>query len=243
MRDRTAAIIVIGNEILSGKVADTNSAFLTRELRRLGVSVRRILVIPDDLDEIAETVDTYHRAVDIVFTSGGVGPTHDDVTIAGVARGLGRSVVRHPWLEQKIREFSGDQADEARLKMAEVPDGARLLFGGSLIFPALQVENIYILPGIPELFRDKFEGIKDRFASDPFHMRVIYARGVESALAHYLNETLLAFPLLQLGSYPKLNDPEYQVRVTLESKDRAYVDRAFDDLMARLPPDVIVRTE
>jgi molybdenum cofactor synthesis domain-containing protein len=243
MRDKTAAIIVIGNEILSGKVVESNAAFLATELRALGVSLQRILVIPDDLDAIGAAVRTYHSAFDSVFTSGGVGPTHDDVTIAGVARGLGRRVIRHPLLEEKIREYSGDTISEARLKMAEIPEGAELVFEGSLNFPIVLVENIYILPGIPELFRDKFLAMKSRFAVDPYFMRVIYARAIESSIAQYLNATLEAFPLLQLGSYPKLADPEYRVRVTLESKDRDYVDRAFDHLVAQLPPETIVRTE
>jgi molybdenum cofactor synthesis domain-containing protein len=243
MRDKTAAIIVVGNEILSGKVVETNAAFLTQELRRLGVSLRRILVIPDELEAIAESVRAYQPAFDVLFTSGGVGPTHDDVTIAGVALGLGRRVIRHPLLEQKIREFSGKKINEARLKMADVPEGAELVFAGDPDFPTVQVENIYILPGIPELFRAKFAEIKSRFAVDPYFLRVVYTRAMESTLAGYLNETLEAFPLLQLGSYPTLSDPEYHVRVTLESKDQEYVNRAFEHLMGRLPPDVIVRTE
>jgi molybdenum cofactor synthesis domain-containing protein len=242
-RDKTAAIIVIGNEILSGKVIDTNAAFLTRELRTLGVTLRRILVIPDEVDTIAEAIRMYQPAVDVIFTSGGVGPTHDDVTMAGVAGGLGRQVVRHPLLEQKIREFSGDKIDDARLKMAEVPEGTELIFEGNVAFPTIQVENIYILPGIPEIFREKFLAIKSRFAVDPYHLRVVYMRAVESAIACHLNATLEAFPQLQLGSYPKLSDPEYRVRVTLESKDEDYVNRALQDLVGRLPPDIIVRTE
>jgi len=243
MRDKTAAIIVIGNEILSGKVADTNAAFLTRELRALGVTLQRILVIPDELDAIGDAIREYHPAFDLVFTSGGVGPTHDDVTMAGIARGLGRAVIRHSFLEEKIREFSGEKINAARLKMADVPDGAELIFGGQLNFPTVQVQNIYVLPGIPELFRDKFLAIKSRFAVDPYFLRVVYTRATESAIARYLDETLEAFPTLQLGSYPKLSDPEYQVRLTLESKDQDYVNRAFDHLVSHLPPEVIVRTE
>ena len=243
MRDKSAAVIVIGNEILSGKVVETNAAFLAKELRTLGVSLQRIVVIPDDLDVIAEAVRTYHPAFDIVFTSGGVGPTHDDVSIAGIARGLGRRVVCDPVLEEKIREYAGDKVTAARLKMAEIPEGAELVFEGNVNFPIVRVENIYILPGIPELFRDKFLAMKGRFAVDPYFLRVIYTRAIESAIAPYLDATLEAFPLLQLGSYPKLSDPEYRVRLTLESKDREYVDRAFDHLMAQLPPETIVRTE
>jgi FAD synthetase len=243
MRDKTAAILVIGNEILSGKVVDTNAAFLAKELRALGVTLQRILVIPDELEVIAEAVRAYRPSFDILFTSGGVGPTHDDITIAGVAHGLGRRVIRHPLLEEKIREYGGDKVNEARLKMAEIPEGAELVFEGSVSFPILLVENIYILPGIPELFREKFLAMKGRFAVDPYFMRVIYTRAIESSIARYLNATLEAFPQLQLGSYPKLSDPEYRVRVTLESKDLSYVNRAFDHLVAQLPPETIVRTE
>jgi molybdenum cofactor synthesis domain-containing protein len=243
VRTPTAAVIVIGNEILSGKVVDTNAAFLTQELRSLGVTLCRILVIPDEVDVIADAIGAYHAAFDYVFTSGGVGPTHDDVTIAGIAAGLGRPVLRHPLLEQQIRDFSGDTINEARLKMAEVPEGADLLFDGDLPFPAVRVENIYVLPGIPEMFRAKFASLRPHFTADPFFLRVIYTRAFESAIAGYLNATLAAFPDLMLGSYPKLGDPEYRVRVTLESKDRLYLERAFTHLIGQLPPDMVVRTE
>lgn len=243
MRDRTAAVIVIGNEILSGKVVDANAAFLARELRSVGVALRRILVIPDEVDAIAAAVREYQPAFDVVFTSGGVGPTHDDVTIAGIARGLGCAVVRHPVLEQKIREWSGDIVDAARLKMAEVPEGAELVFASDSDYPTVTVRNIYILPGIPEIFRAKVEALKSRFAVDPYFLRVVYTRAMESTLAPFLNATLAAFPDLLLGSYPTLNDPEYRVRVTLESKDRDYVERAFAYLLAQLSHDLIVRTE
>lgn len=242
-RDKTAALIVIGNEILSGKVVDTNSAFLAQQLRALGVSLRRVLVIPDEVDAIAEAVRDYHAAYDVVFTSGGVGPTHDDVTIAGVALGLGREVVRHPTLEAKLREFFGAEIDDARLKMSEVVAGTELLFEGNVNFPTFQVQNVYILPGIPEIFRDKVEAIRERFATDPFHLRVIYTREPESTIAVFLNRTLQSFPDLLLGSYPKLNDPEYRVRITLESKNQEYVEQAFGALMAMLPPDAVVRIE
>ena len=113
--DRTAGIVVIGNEILSGKVTDTNSPFLARELRRVGVDLRAISVIPDALDAIARTVRDFHERFDLVFTSGGVGPTHDDVTIEGIARAFERRVIREPELEQKLRDFYKEKVNEARL--------------------------------------------------------------------------------------------------------------------------------
>jgi molybdopterin-biosynthesis enzyme MoeA-like protein len=165
------------------------------------------------------------------------------VTIAGVARGLGRPVERHPTIESQLRAFFGGEVDEARLKMAEVVRGTELLFEGTLKFPLFQVENIYILPGIPELFREKFSAIRERFSVDPFYLRTIYTMVPETSIAPYLNRTVADYPELLLGSYPKLNSSEYRVRVTLESKDQAYLQRAFDALMAMLPPEMVVKTE
>jgi molybdenum cofactor synthesis domain-containing protein len=241
--DRTAGIIVIGNEILSGKVRDTNAPFLARELRALGVELRRILTIPDELDEIAAAVREFRERFDVVFTSGGVGPTHDDVTIEGIARGLGRAVVRHPLIEGRLREFYKDQINEARLKMAEVPDGSELIVDVRLGFPTVKCENLYILPGIPELFEQKFASLKERFASTPYVLKVIYTREGEGSIAKHLNATMAAYPELLLGSYPKLGDPEYAVKLTLESKDAAYVQAALDHLLGLLPPEAVVRTE
>ena len=117
MKEINAGVIIIGNEILSGKTVDTNSSFLAKELRELGVSLRRIAVIPDEMDVISETVAAFHSLYDIVFTSGGVGPTHDDITIAGVARAFGRQVIRHPVLEKKLRAYlNGRKANEASLQ-------------------------------------------------------------------------------------------------------------------------------
>jgi len=241
--DRTAGIVVIGNEILSGKVTDTNSSFLTRELRRMGVDVRRITVIPDDLDDIARTVRAFHERFDLVFTSGGVGPTHDDMTIEGIARAFGRSVVRERELEQKLREFYKEKVNEARLKMSEVPQGAELIYGGALAFPTLKIANVYILPGIPEILQSKFLAIRERFSADPFHLRIVYTREGEGAIAQFLNDTLRSFPELLLGSYPKIGDPEYVVKLTLESKDRDYVERALAHLLGVLPDGCVVKTE
>jgi len=104
---KTAGIIIIGNEVLSGKTQDTNSHFLCQELRALGVEVQRVAVIPDEIELIGKEAASFSRQFDFVFTTGGVGPTHDDVTMAGIARGFGVRVVRHPELERRLREFFG----------------------------------------------------------------------------------------------------------------------------------------
>lgn len=243
MPTTTAGIIVIGNEILSGKVTDENSPFMARGLREAGVELRRIATIPDEVDLIAEAIRSFRESYDIVFTSGGVGPTHDDVTMEGIASGLGRRVIVHPELEQGIRAYIKGEVNDAQLKMAEVPEGAVLLHDDDLGFPTVLVENIYILPGIPEIMRKKFAALRSRFEATPYYLKVIYTSLSESAIADSLNQTMSEFPELLLGSYPKISNPEYRVKLTIESKDERYAQQAFDRLRSLLTDEAIVRTE
>jgi molybdenum cofactor synthesis domain-containing protein len=238
---KTAGIILIGNEILSGKIKDENAAYLCRELRALGVDVRRLVVIPDEVSLIAEEVAAFTKSFDLVFTSGGVGPTHDDVTMEGVARAMAVPVVRHPELVALLERHYRGTVTGAALRMAEIPEGAELVTGGSLRFPTVLMRNVYILPGVPEIFRQKFDAIRERFRDQPIHLKNVFVRIGEGTLADYLNRLLESFPLLQLGSYPELSNPEYKVKVTLESRDRGYLEQALGDFLARLPADAVVK--
>ena len=238
---KTAGIILVGNEILSGKIADANAAYLCRELRALGVDVRRIAIIPDEVQLIAEVVAEFSRDFDVVFTSGGVGPTHDDVTIEGVARAMAVPVVRHPALVALLERYYRGAVTGAALRMAEVPDGAELVGGEIVRFPTVLMRNVYVLPGVPEIFRAKFEALRERFRDQPIHLKNVFVSLGEGTLADYLNRLLADFPLLQLGSYPELSNPEYKVKVTLESRDRGYLDQALADFLARLPAEVVVK--
>ena len=240
---KTAGIVLIGNEILSGKVADQNAVYLCREFRQLGVDVRKISVVPDEVDLIAREVAEFSAAYDWVFTSGGVGPTHDDVTIEGVARAFGRRVVKEPGLVRALEQVYQGRINDARLKMAEVPEGAELLASDHLIVPVLVVGNVHVFPGVPEIFRRKFDAIKERFRDRPFLLRTVFFRVGEGVLAEHLNAMLGTFPELLCGSYPEFTNPEYKVRVTLESKESGYLEAALQDLLARLPADAIVRVQ
>ena len=240
---KTAAILIIGNEVLSGKVEDANTPFLCRELRALGVDVRRIAVISDEVPAIAAEVVAMSAAHDLVFTAGGVGPTHDDVTIEGIAAGFGVGVLRHPRLEGLIRHFYKDKLKEPDLKMAEVPEGAELLSMEGLAFPIVVMRNVYIFPGIPEILRRKFGVIRERFRDEPFHLRRVFVRVGEGSLADHLRAVLREHPTLLLGSYPEMNNPEYQVKLTLESRDPDTVERATQALLARLPAEAVERVE
>ena len=238
-----AGIIVIGNEILSGKVVDANSPYLCRELRQLGVDVERIVTIPDVIDVIAHEVRTMSDAYDFVFTSGGVGPTHDDLTMDGVAQAFGVPLRVHESIVERIERAQGKPVNESLLKMASLPEGAVLIDAGDLWFPVVLVRNVYIFPGIPELLRRKFESIRARFQGVPFVLRRVYVRRRESDIAADLHALLAEFPELLLGSYPRIGEVEFHVLLTLESRDSLYVQRALDALLARLPQDAIHKVE
>lgn len=238
----TAGFVVIGNEILSGKVVDANTPYLAKELRTLGVALERVSVIPDDIETIASTVRSHAERFDVVFTSGGVGPTHDDITMDGIALAFDVEVVVHPVLRKAIEDYVREP-NESHLKMAAVPDGSELVAGEHKAFPTVLMRNVYILPGIPEIFRAKVDALRDRLRTRPYHLRQVLVAENETAIANFLNATMDAFPELLLGSYPKLSHPEYKVRLTLESKDEQYVVAALDDLIDRMPKGYIVKIE
>jgi FAD synthetase len=239
----TAGILVIGNEILSGKVVDTNSPYLCERLRGLGVDVDRIVTIPDEIETIASEVKAMSERYTYVFTSGGIGPTHDDLTIEGVAAAFGRTIEINEELEGMLRSVIGDDLSEGQLKMARVPAGATLINSSDKWFPLVVVDNVYIFPGIPEGLRRKFESASDRFGGVPYVLKQVYVKRSETDIVEILNALLESFPDLVLGSYPKIRESSYRVLLTLESRDEDYVQRALDRLLADLTESAIHKVE
>jgi molybdenum cofactor synthesis domain-containing protein len=239
----TAGILIIGNEILSGKVQDENAPYLLRELRALGVDVERVHTIPDEVECIAEEVSRFAKAYQYVITTGGVGPTHDDVTMEGVARAFGVKLIRHPEMEKQLREaLRGRDANASLLKMVELPEGADLVATKDLWFPLVTLRNVFIFPGIPSLLKRKFEQVKEQFRGKVIFIRRVFVTAMESDVAEDLHLLLADFPELQLGSYPKIGE-EYRTLLTLESRDEGYVDRALGALLERLDASVVSRVE
>lgn len=239
----TAAILVIGDEILSGKTEDQNARLLIGELRELGVALRLIVVIPDDVEEVAKAVRELSSRFDHVFTSGGVGPTHDDVTLAGIARAFDMQMIRHPNLEARLKTYFGADVDESRLRMADVPEAAELIASKETRWPMLVVKNVFILPGVPELFRKKFLAIRERFRVAPFFARAIYTLQEEFDIAENLRAIADAHPQVAIGSYPSFSSQDYRVKVTLESKDGWALEAAASELIAILDQEKFVRSE
>lgn len=237
---KTAGIIIIGDEILTGKVHDTNSFFLARELRSRGILVSRILVIPDITEDIAREVRDFSAKYDYVFTSGGIGPTHDDITIEGVSKAFDVKAVIDGRL-RNIMERKRKDLTPAQLKMAEVPEGAELLDDGGLIFPLIKFKNVFIFPGIPELLRKKFNAIADRFTGPKIFLTKVYLKESESLLAPLLCEILDSESAVKIGSYPVVDDQDYSVMVTLESADEVRLDSAVQLLLQKVSKEKIVR--
>lgn len=240
----TAGILVIGNEILSGKVVDENSPYLCRELRQLGVDVERILTIPDQIEVIGEEVRAFADRYDFVFTSGGIGPTHDDLTMEGVARAFERPLVRNESIAERLKRATGvGRLNESQLRMADVPEGASLVDAGDLWFPVVIIENVHVFPGIPELLRKKFESIRERFRGVPILLKRVFVKRRESEIAASLHALLQEYPDLMLGSYPRIGEEAFHVLLTLESRDAGYLQRALDALLARLPAEGVYKVE
>jgi FAD synthetase len=239
----SAGFLVIGNEILSGKVVDTNSPYLARELRTIGVDLERILTIPDDIDIIASEVRTMSEQYTYVMTSGGIGPTHDDVTMEGVAKAFGLALELDAALCKRIEDATGDHFNESMQKMAILPVGATIQETNDLWFPIVSVGNVFILPGIPNLFKKKFQSIRDQLVGEPIALRKVYITTYESEIAVHLNALLVDFPELMLGSYPRMDEPDYRVFLTLESRDRESLERALESLLSRLPASSVHRVE
>ncbi len=239
MEPSRIALVIIGQEILNGKVADTNSAYVIRRLHELGAVLGTITIIPDDIDMIAETVKALSKRYDFVITSGGIGPTHDDVTMAGVAKGLGQELIRHPYLKTLVGRFH-KVADltAAQLRLAEVPANAQLIVHSSEEYPQIYVDNIYMLPGIPQLFEQRFEDLIDKFQVITTYQDSITVKGMETEFTAVLNRAVRLHPKVTFGSYPKLIDGEqdaYLVKITLDSNSAEELSKAKEFLLSNIP--------
>jgi molybdenum cofactor synthesis domain-containing protein len=239
----SAAILVIGNEILSAKVQDENGPYLARELRELGVELRRIETVPDEVPLIVDALRRCLAQAHWVFTSGGIGPTHDDVTIAAIAQAFGRKVVPDPRTLELLRSRFEEPLKPALRRLAEVPEGSRVEFHEGYLFPVISIENVVILPGVPSLLREGFSRLRERFRVSPIHSRALYFSLGEGTLAEHLDAAVARFPAVGIGSYPRFDTADYRVKVTFDGRDEAQVRAAADFLKARLPAQSLVRED
>ncbi len=237
----TAALVVVGNEVLSAKVRDENTPFLLDRLRRLGVRAVKVTVVPDEREVLVATYREAVRSATWVFSTGGVGPTHDDVTMGAVAEAFGRPIRIDPELERLIREHFGASVNEHHLKMAALPEGAELEWGKGLRLPVVRIENLWIFPGSPGLVRSKFLGIEERFRQAPFFLRRLQLDVDEPEIAGLLAEAEASEAGISIGSYPVHGLFDHKVEVTVEGKDEAAVLRVTGRIRSGLPEGVLLR--
>jgi FAD synthetase len=237
--DPTAAVLVVGDEVLAGRVDDVNTLFLCRGLTALGVTVSRAVVLPDEVPAIAAEVAACAPRFTHVLTSGGVGPTHDDVTMAGVAAGLSRPLERHPEAAAVIREFYGGNMAEAALRMADLPRGAELITGEGIRFPVVRVDNVWVFPGSPHLLRAKFEAVRERFGGVPFADGALSLDASEPEIAPFLSRVQDRFPTVSVGSYPQEPGSPVRLVLTVRGRDAEAVKAALRALEEGLSDRVV----
>lgn len=215
----TAAVIIIGDEILSGKFADENGPWLAKRCRELGIDLVRISIIPDDVGVIAAEVQRCDTLADYIFTTGGVGPTHDDVTMAGIALAFSVPLVRNADLVGLIEERMGASVTADALTMADLPDGTVLWREDEKRFPVLVCRKVLIFPGVPSYLRNKFNDIAHRLSGVLIETRRLKTFQSESKIAACLREAANRWTSVKIGSYPRLEEDPSYVIITMDSRD------------------------
>src|SRR3569623_2036261 len=237
-RTWTAALAVIGDEILSGRTEDKNVARLAAWLNEQGIRLAEVRIVPDDAARSGEAVNALRARHDYLFTTGGIGPTHDDITIDAIAEAVGVPVVLHPEARRMLEDYYRPrqvELTEARLRMARVPEGAELIANPSSGAPGVKWNNIYILAGVPHIAASMMEALTGTLQGGrPVVSVTVGARAPESDVSDLLRETEAANPGVAIGSYPFFNDGRYGANFVVRSEDGDLARRTGDELATRL---------
>uniref|UniRef100_A0A7S0QTF6 MoaB/Mog domain-containing protein n=1 Tax=Pyramimonas obovata TaxID=1411642 RepID=A0A7S0QTF6_9CHLO len=230
-----AAALIIGNEVLSGKVQDVNVHNLAHLLYARGVDLVRVEMVPDVKEDIISTVKSLSERVGpsgFVFTSGGIGPTHDDITYESVAEAFGETLAVHEGTRQRMTEHytkQGKEVNDARLRMATLPTGCEALTTPGIWVPLVRLHNIYILPGIPRLFSAMLEGCKDRFTGPGMVLETVKTMRGEGEIADALRDIAAKFPDVSIGSYPRTEPTQdYTTKLCFEGRNASTVAEATE---------------
>ena len=230
----SACVLIIGNEILSGKTQDTNLQFLGAELARKGIPLTEARVLRDDKAEIVAAVTECRARHDYVFTTGGIGPTHDDITAECIAAAFGRELVLHPEAASRLRR-RGLELNAARLKMAHVPEGASLIDNPLSGAPGFRVENVFVMAGIPAVARGMFSTLDEELGGgDPIHSRNVDVFLPEGDLAGPLNDIVRKYPQVEIGSYPFFRERRFGANLVVRGTDEATVETVLREIIATM---------
>lgn len=231
----TAAVLIVGNEILSGRTKDANLAWLAVRLNESGVQLREARVVPDIELEIVAAVNALRSRYDYVFTTGGIGPTHDDITSGCVAKAFGVKLIRHPEAVALLRSHYANPADlnEARLRMAEVPEGATLIDNPVSKAPGFRIGNVFVMAGVPRIMQAMFDGIRHSLAGGATVLsRAVTAEIPEGKIAAELGALQERYRELDIGSYPFFRLGKVGTSIVLRGIKAEQLDAATDELKA-----------
>ena len=234
----TAALLVIGDEILSGRTQDRNVAQVALWLNEQGIRLSEVRVVPDDIGRIVAAVNALRTSNDYLFTTGGIGPTHDDITVDAMAAAFGVPVTEHPEARAILEDYYRDRAGgltKARLRMARTPEGAELIRNPSSGAPGVRIQNVYILAGVPQIAASMLGALTGTLKGGrPIVSVTVGARAAESDVADLLRDTEAANPGVSIGSYPFFRDGGYGANFVIRSEDGDLARRTGDELSERL---------
>lgn len=237
-RTWTAALLVIGDEILSGRTQDRNVSQVALWLNEQGIRLSEVRIVPDDIGRIAEAVNALRVGHDYLFTTGGIGPTHDDITVDAMAAAFGVPVVVHPEARRILEDYYRDRPGgltEARLRMARTPEGAELIANPNSGAPGVRMGNVYILAGVPDIAASMLAALSGTLQGGrPVVSVTIGARAAESEVADLLRETEAANPGVVIGSYPFFKDGRYGANFVIRSDDAKLAQRTGEQLASGL---------
>lgn len=230
----TACVIIIGNEILSGRTQDMNLAYIAQRLTKQGILLKEAIVIPDEEDKIIETVQLASQRYSYVFTTGGIGGTHDDITAACVAKAFGRVLYKHPEAFEILKNYYKEALNETRIRMAYVPEGATLIPNNISSAPGFQMENVYCLAGIPTVMQGMFDYLMTILRSGPpIHSTTVRSKVLENNIADELGKIQQEHPSVEIGSYPRFIPPhDYELNLVIRGIDQETITIVAEKLVS-----------
>jgi molybdenum cofactor synthesis domain-containing protein len=230
----TASVLIIGNEILSGRTPDANLAYIGKKLGGIGVRLCEARVVPDIEEDIVKTVNELRARYTYVITTGGIGPTHDDITAASIAKTFGVKLIEHPEARARLLAYYTEtNLNPARLRMAMTPEGAALIDNPISAAPGFRIENVYVLAGVPNIMQAMMDHIAAHLQHGPaIHTVAISGAVAESTIAEELRIIAEKYPETDIGSYPWFRQGQYGTSLVVRGTDKVGVQAAADAIFA-----------
>lgn len=231
----TAAVLLIGDELLSGRTKDQNAGWIADRLTGLGIDLKEVRVVADDEVAIVEAVNALRARYDYVFSTGGIGPTHDDITADAIAKAFGVGIDYRADVVAAMQKVFGDRLNEARLRMARIPDGASLLYAEGNVAPGFIIGNVHVMAGVPKIMQSMFAAVAPHLRTGPAVLsETILADAKEGDVGTPLGEIQKRNPDVSIGSYPFQDERGYNTNLVIRGRDPAAVAKARAEVMAML---------